>query len=140
MEIFELMINVRPLLVLLVPTLLLVGCAPSGPPMYTVTGTVTFDGQPVAAGDILFRDATGQTRSYAGKIVNGEYSFESSPGSKIVEITAMRDVPGKVDTSNPGEEVPLREQYIPAAYNTETTLTADISADSRSADFSLTSD
>jgi hypothetical protein len=137
---FELMIIVRSLLVLLVPTSLFVGCAPSGPPMHTVTGTVTFDGQPVAVGDITFRDAAGQTRSYAGKIVNGAYSFESSPGSKIVEITAMREVPGKVDTSNPGEEVPLREQYIPASYNTETTLTADISADSKTADFSLTSD
>lgn len=134
------MMKLYALPVLLLAALLLAGCAPSGPEMHTVTGTVTFDGQPVASGDILFRDASGQTRSYAGKIVDGQYSFQTSPGSKIVEIIAMRDVPGQVDTSNPGEEVPLREQYIPASYNTETTLTVEVSRDSKTADFALTSD
>jgi hypothetical protein len=125
--------------VLLVTLLLFVGCGSGGPETHTVTGTVTLDGTPIAAGDITFRDAAGQIGSSAGKIIDGKFSFESSPGSKRVEIMAMRDVPGKMDTSNPGEEVPMREQYIPASYNTETTLTAEVSAQSKSFDFDLTS-
>ena len=111
-----------------VASLLLIGCAEtSGPETQTVTGSVTFDGTPVTEGQIIFRDAAGQTRSCGGPIEDGKYSFDASPGSKKVEITAMRDVPGKMDTSNPGVEVPLREQYIPAKYNTKSTLTAEVS-------------
>ncbi len=122
-----------------VASLLLIGCGKtSGPETQTVTGSVTFDGTPVAEGEIVFRDAAGQTRSCGGPIKDGKYSFDASPGSKKVEITAMRDVPGKMDTSNPGVEVPLREQYIPANYNTKSTLTAEVSG-SDPIDFELTS-
>ena len=129
-----------PIWMLLAPVFLLVGCGPSTPEKHTVQGTVTFDGAAVAEGDIIFRDAAGQTRSYGGKILDGEFSFESSPGSKIVEITAMREVPGEMDTSNPGEEIPLRKQYIPAIYNTETTLTAEVAPQSGRIDFELGGD
>jgi hypothetical protein len=106
--------------------MLLAGCGPTGPVTHTVSGTVTFDGVPVAKGDIIFRDAAGQDKSYGGQITDGKFSFESSPGKKKVEINAMREVPGKMDTSNPGAEVPLMEQYIPKQYNTESTLTAEV--------------
>ena len=126
--------------VFLVPlSLLSLGCGSgAGPETIAVTGTVTYDGVPVADGDIIFRDATGQTRSCGGRIIDGKYSFDASPGSKTVEITAMRDVPGKMDTqSNPGESVPLREMYIPAKYNTETTLTAEVNDSGDPIDFPL---
>ena len=120
--------------------LLLAGCpGPAAPENQTVTGTVTFDGEPVAEGEIVFRDTDGQTRSCGGQIVDGTYSFEASPGSKKVEITALRVVPGKMDTSNPGQEVPLKEPYIPAKYNTESTLTAEVSG-ADPIDFALTSE
>ncbi len=108
-------------------TIIFTGCQPPGPEMHMVTGTVTFDGEPVAQGDIVFRDTDGQTRGYGGQIVDGKYEFECEPGSKKVEISAMREVPGKMDTSNPGEEVPLMEQYIPEKFGAATTLTTDVS-------------
>ena len=125
---------------LIVSVLVLAGCGPSGPATCAVSGTVTFDGTPVADGQIIFRDAAGTEKSYGGAITAGQYSFESSPGKKKVDITAMREVPGKMDTSNPGVEVPLMEAYIPAKYNTETTLTAEVtkSADEK-IDFALES-
>lgn len=107
--------------------MLFAGCGPQGPKTYTVSGTVTFDGQPVAEGEIAFRDAAGQERGYGGKITAGKYSFESTPGSKTVEITAMREIPGKMVEDNPGEKTPAMEMYIPAKYNSETTLTAEVS-------------
>ena len=92
-----------------------------------ISGTVTFDGEPVKEGEIVFRAADAQVRSCGGPITDGKFSFKGSPGAKKVEITAMREVPGKMDTtSNPGEESPLMEMYIPAEYNDETTLTADV--------------
>lgn len=107
--------------------LLLAGCGSSGPQTYTVSGTVTFDGAPVAEGQIIFRDPAGQLPTAAGPIAAGQFSFESQPGPKKVEITAMRDIPGKMDTSNPGEAVPMREMYIPASYNSNSNLTAEVS-------------
>jgi hypothetical protein len=119
---------------------ILAGCGgESAPETLPVTGSVSFDGTPVTQGEIVFRDAAGQTRSCGGQITDGKFSFDASPGSKKVEITARREVPGKMDTSNPGEEVPLMEQYIPASYNTETTLTADVSSDKKTFDFDLQS-
>lgn len=120
--------NLKFVCALLAPLVLSsLGCgSDAGPESITVSGKVTFDGVPIAEGDIVFRDAEGIVRGCGGKITNGEYSFEASPGSKTVEITAMREVPGKMDTSNPGESVPLMEMYIPAKYNTETTETAEV--------------
>lgn len=114
------------------------GCGPGGPATHSVTGSVTFDGTPVAEGEIIFRDAAGQMKSYGGRITDGKYAFDSEPGKKKVEITAMRDVPGEMDTtSNPGEEVPLREQYIPEKYNDASELTTEVTG-SAPIDFDLT--
>jgi hypothetical protein len=51
----------------------------------------------------------------------------------------MREVPGKMDESNPGDPVPLMEMYIPAKYNTETTLTTEVTeSGAEPSDFALT--
>jgi hypothetical protein len=97
------------------------------------------DGTPVARGQIIFSDPSRQTRSSSGEVVDGKFTFTASPGSKRVEITAMREVPGKMDTSNPGEERPLMEQYIPGKYNSDSTLTADVAAGSTTFEFKLES-
>lgn len=125
--------------------LLLVGCGSSGPETFTVSGTVTLDGEPVVQGDISFWDPERQVGACGGKIVDGQYSFESSPGSKNVDITAYRET-GEMDTtSNPGEEAPMLEMYIPTKYNTPTsdaptTLKAEVKdADIVGLDFDLVS-
>lgn len=112
---------------IIVPLFVSVGCAPSGPKTIQVSGDVTFDGTPIAQGDIVFSAADGAQGGCAGKIVNGKYTIDSTLGSKKVEIRAMREVPGKMDESNPGESVPMQEMYIPAKYNTDTQLTAEVS-------------
>ncbi len=110
-------------------TLTAVGCGgKSGPATAEVTGEITFDGQPVAEGDITFLPADGQGHPYAGKIVAGKYSLKCEPGKKRVEITAFRPVPGKFNEDNPGEKTPVIEQYIPPEYNAQSKLEADVSA------------
>jgi len=116
-----------------------VGCGASGPKTVEVSGTVTFDGEPVSEGDIIFKSADSSSGGSAGKIKDGKFAFPSLLGAKKVEITAMRDVLGKFDESNPGEKVQMRESYIPITYNTNTTLTADVTDSNTTFDFNLKS-
>jgi hypothetical protein len=107
------------------------GGAPDGPELFPVTGTVTFDGEPINEGSILFRADGGTGKGYAGEIKDGSYTLETVTGEMKVEITASRAVPGKFgEAASPDEEPPpLMEMYIPAQYNTKSTLTAEVKAD-----------
>ena len=123
-----------------VTAVFLVGCSPAGIKLDPVSGTVTFDGEPVSDGRIQFRAVEGDQRAFGGKIEQGRYEVETAPGKMTVEITASRIVPGKFDESNPGEKTPVGEMYIPARYNSATELTAEIpSGGVKGLDFALTS-
>lgn len=103
----------------------LLGCGPSGPETYTATGTVTFDGQPVTEGEIIFRAADGASGSSEEKIVGGSYTLETTPGAKRVEITARRKVEGAPAAAS-GEPAMSFESYIPEKYNEKSELTAEV--------------
>lgn len=118
------------------------GCGSSGggPKEYPVTGTVKFDGTPVETGQILFRATERDKRGYSGSITNGAYDLKAEAGKMTVQITASRIIPGKFDESNPGEKSPVGEMYIPARYNTQTELTAEVKPGKNSIDFDLKSE
>ncbi len=117
--------------------LLLAGCTPAGPKTYTASGEVTFDGQPVEAGEIIFRAADGASGSWEGKIVGGRYSLETTSGAKRVEITARRKVEAPAAAS--GEPAISFQMYIPEQYNEQSKLTADVTpAGPNEFNFSLT--
>ena len=129
-------------LVLSVPCLS-TGCGggtSDGPDLFPVTGTVQFDGTPVEEGRILFRTDSGAGRAYSTEIKNGSYTLEIEPGPVKVEVTASRVIPGKFgEPASPDEEPPpLSEMYIPAKYNSESTLTANVSAGDNTIPFDLT--
>ncbi|WP_153558638.1 hypothetical protein [Roseimaritima sediminicola] len=127
--------SVLTLSVLLVPA---IGCGPSGPVTTPVSGSVSYDGTPLDNGYVTFRDTDSSTPSAAGKIgADGTYTVDVIPGSKTVEITSSRDVPGKFDMSNPGVKVQLTEQFIPEDYNKQTKLTAEVGDDAMTLDFDL---
>ena len=113
-----------------------IGCGKSGPASSHVTGTVTLDGQPVEQGEVLFRPSEGGGTPYACPIAAGKFEGDVAPGAKRVEINATGDT-GK--TAPDG--MPEYKNLIPAKYNTETTLTADIADGSNDPlTFDLTSD
>lgn len=121
--------------------LLGLGCAQAqtGPALFPVTGTATFDGKPIETGRILFRKIGEGDRAYGGEITNGNYSFTSEPGKVKVEITASRIIPGKFDNSN-GTPEPTGEMYIPKKYNAQSTLEAEVkSSGDNNFPFDLTS-
>ena len=89
-----------------------------------VSGTVTFAGKPLEEGNIVFDPVDGTGGSSMGAITNGKFEFESELGNKRVLINAVRVTEEK---DQYGE--PVTESYIPAKYNEESTLTAEVKAD-----------
>lgn len=103
--------------------LFLTGCggASNAPTSVKVEGTVTFDGEPLSQGSIVFDPADGKGGSSAGGIENGKFQFDSQLGQKKVLISASR-----VTSKKDQYDEPITESYIPANYNSQTTLTADV--------------
>jgi hypothetical protein len=106
---------------------LLGGCESGGPKTYPVSGTVTWNAQPLADGNITFIDLDKAGLEHAGKIAEGKFQCQVAAGKKKVVITASREV-GKVD---PAMGAAPRQQYIPARYSDpfNTTLRAEVKPD-----------
>lgn len=119
--------------------LVLHGCigAPAtvGPEKTKVSGQVNLDQKPLPDGQIVFIDATGELpRTYGAAVRGGKYEAELTPGAKRVEISARLPAPTATD---PGANM---KELLPARYNTESTLTAEISDEGEeNLNFELTS-
>jgi hypothetical protein len=124
--------------------LALLGC--SGPPRTTVSGKVTFDGQPLASGQIVF-EPQGTGRLGIAQISAGAYTMpaEHGPtaGAYVVRITANRPSGRKTKAglgANGPSLVDRHEQFLPAKYNEQSELKAEVSGEGQIArDFILTS-
>jgi hypothetical protein len=127
------------------------GCGGKSVERAAVQGHVTYRGQPIQDGTILFSPtgrAKGERLEPAGsKIVNGEYHLDGKMGPMVgaqrVEIQAYRKTGRKIpdmlgDVSKPDR--PLVDEVIPilpATFNVESTLTADIAPGENTKDFEL---
>lgn len=115
--------------------LVLASCSEAGPKTYEVSGKVTWNGQPLPEGSINFAAADGAPIEDQGKIIAGEYRLRAKPGKKVIRILADRGT-GKID---PVMSQEVREQYIPDRYNTNSILSAEVTADGKNQfDFPLT--
>jgi hypothetical protein len=95
------------------------GC---GSPLSEVSGTVQVDGKALPEGEIIFEAADGKTTPAAGPIKDGKYTVQVLPGAKKVKINASRPT-AKPD---PVMGTSARESMIPAEFNDQTKLTADV--------------
>jgi len=114
-----------------------------------ITGQVVFDGQPLKEGEILFfpTSATGKDAVATGAhISGGSYSITREngpiPGNYKVQITAAGGAqapPANADAM-PGTGPIHAKELIPAKYNVQSTLTADVkSGETNKFDFTLSS-
>lgn len=110
----------------LLAALTIVLAAGCGDGTYPVRGTVTFDGQPVPEGTISFVPDDPALAPDAGPIEDGRFNVFVKPGPKRVEIRASRPV--QFPDPNDPDAAALREDYIPARYNSSTELTAEVTA------------
>ncbi len=93
---------------------------------YEVSGTVTWQGKPLPSGHIVFSDPHGQSTPAAGKVADGKFSLRTVPGKKRVEISANREKAGQTNKVMGMRE---QEQYLPAKYNAQSLLTAEVKSD-----------
>jgi hypothetical protein len=114
------------------------GCSGSGDdlPREPVSGTVTLDNQPLATGVIQFSPAekasAGQSlNSAGGQITDGKFSISREqglvPGKYNVAINAAEKTERtKPERVGAGKMSDLAKELIPAQYNSQTTLTAEV--------------
>jgi hypothetical protein len=119
------------------------GCG--GTTRTSVSGKVTFDGEPVPTGQIVF-EPIGPGRVGIAQIADGAYNMppEQGPtaGSYIVRITANRPTGRKAAGGRGNErktQMDQYEQFIPARYNEQSELKAEVGEGEIIRDFALTS-
>jgi len=124
--------------------LLLAGCGSSSD-RTALEGAVTFDGEPLPKGSITFLPQSGTSGPAAGgKIEDGRFEIDREGGTFVgtfaVKITATRKTGRKVKTLI-GTVVDGEEQYVPARYNSQSELTAEVTAEGPNRfEFALDSD
>lgn len=146
--------------ILLVPLLSLQGCSTKPTAGYDsiellqVSGDVTLDGQPLPGAVVTFEAEDGQF-SYGLTDDSGSYRLQLDsdmegvrPGKKIVRISTTRKIlglnadEGSAETP-PDEAAPAGEQdsgeRVPAKFNSESALVAEVTPDQTTFDFDLQS-
>jgi hypothetical protein len=114
-----------------------VGCggADDTLPREAVSGTVSFEGAPLAQGTIQFmptaQGADGSATVGSGIITDGKYSIAQEqglvPGTYKVIVSSAPPGPPVTDEA-PGIVPPTPRDLIPAKYNAASTLTAEVKA------------
>jgi len=112
---------------------ILLGCGSQGDGRVAVSGQVTFDGQPLSTGQVVF-EPRGQGRMAIGQLVNGSYSIaaERGPtaGEYVVRITSARPT-GEKASGGPTSRDEMRDvyqQFLPPRYNDASELLVQIDA------------
>ncbi|MDO5554499.1 MAG: hypothetical protein Q4G68_12135 [Planctomycetia bacterium] len=115
---------------------LLVGCAGSD---VSVSGKVSYGDQPVDRGVIEFIEVNNGP-SFSDVITEGHYKLQAASGDYRVRITGIRaehyEKPHKNRPDLPASGL-IDVSYIPAVYNSETTLRATVSPKESVHDFNL---
>jgi hypothetical protein len=127
---------------------LLAGCGDRGPQRVAVSGTVTFNGKPLADGTIRFVPTATASSPVAGAdIKDGKYTADIRGGVPVgtqrVEIEAYRVDPRATKPGMPAPPMARgvpRIQYIPKRYNVDSQLSMTIEPGSKiiTKDFDLT--
>jgi hypothetical protein len=115
------------------------GCG--GPTAPSLKGKVTLDGAPVTSGNIMFLPEDSEDRKAAAAIADGNYTIPAEeglkPGKYRVEVSWRKPTGRKMPSADPGIAMDETKEVIPAKYNTESTLTAELSAGQAEKDFAL---
>lgn len=105
------------------------GCGGPSPPVTApVSGAVSYDGKPIVDGSITFAAVDGSCAPNVLQIAEGRYEGRVVVGEKRIEIRAMRKAErtGSAATGPGGDDGPVLENFIPAAYNDASQLTRTI--------------
>jgi hypothetical protein len=130
--------------VLLLVVVLMAGCSRDPNARHPVSGTVFLNGQPLDQGRIYFVPVHKGSSESGATILNGKYSIPCDlglvPGIYKVSIFSYDPQGAKVASDEiPGDPgVKQFKERIPARYNVQTTLTAEVTSEgSNILDFAL---
>lgn len=131
----------RSMSLLVVACSVLSGCAGNdGPEIATVSGTILADGKPLDGASITFVPKDGRP-SVATSDAEGHYKLSYTNdkqgavvGPHTVRVTTARDASG-----GEGDQplVPARKELLPAHYNTNSDLTAEVKSGDNIINFEL---
>lgn len=139
---------------------MILGCSESGPPLGTVTGTVTMDGEKLPNAIVSFVPEAGGRASVATTDENGEYrlAYIDRPGALIgthkISVTSTAKVESEIPTDIRSDDPRYAEmqsrqsdynnatvkESIPAVYNSKSQLVREVSSGTNVIDLALTSD
>ena len=131
-----------PVVVMLAAFSLVAGCLSRGPAVGRVEGTVTLDGIPLGGAKVIFTPVEGGRSSMAVTDGSGRYELEFGPGMKGAlvgkhKVSISTFEAGETDDS--GKLVGHVPERVPAKYNRDSILTAEVKAGSQVIDFKLES-
>ena len=92
-----------------------------GPPSVVVSGTVSYQGEMVRQGEIIFADVQSTAPAAVGKVEDGRYRLETLAGEKRVRITASKET-GRIVEGAMGTTYPEQVDLLPPEYNSASTL------------------
>ena len=134
-------LRLRIALTALAPLVCFAGCGGSAAP--SLKGRVTLDGAPVTSGSIVFLPEQSEGRKAAAAIEDGNYTVPAEegllPGKYRVEVSWQKPTGKKIPSADPGMLTDETKEAIPAKYNSNSTLTAELAPGEASKDFALTS-
>ncbi|MEX2168080.1 MAG: hypothetical protein WD851_02115 [Pirellulales bacterium] len=118
----------------LLALIVLAGCSqPSD--FVEATGTVHWNGAPMPSGMIVLQPIDPSQTPAGGIIEEGQFQLRTKPGKMRVQIEAVRATTER----DPETGTPMGEMYVPARYNTQTELEADVTREGDNRfEFSLT--
>jgi len=133
-----LLINLRRQSGWMVALVVFVGCSTrpaDQPEIAPVAGRVTMDGQPLAGVSVVF-ESERSVLSFGNTDADGRYKLSyirSAKGAGLGKNTV------RISTPTMGPTSPLHKDSIPAIYNTQSTLAADVAKRRNVFDFALES-
>ncbi len=114
-----------------------VGCDGDG--KMSVDGTASWNGQPIQKGYIELQPI-GEGHFASAEIVDGKFTLHTTPGRRLVKVTAEKKIGETPPTDRIPEAKPIMFQFVPPKYNSESTLEMEISSSSPSLDVALEGD
>lgn len=92
------------------------------PTKFPVSGSVTIDGKPLVQGVVYFKTiATGALDS--AEVKDGKFQGKAQQGERRVEVCSYEKLPANANDPMSSD---LQKNTIPARYNTESKLTANV--------------
>jgi hypothetical protein len=129
---------------LLTCLILLAGCGKQGLDRAVISGSVSYQGEPVQRGQLRFVPIEGTKGPPAGATIEaGSYTVKALGGVPIgtarVEIKAYRDIGPAPDLQSPAGAMGVRpgKQFLPPKYNKQSELQATIEGGEQTIDFEL---